>query len=68
MRGNRDVHHDEIWTYVVRKLNSNLSVSRLLDNIRDIREQSNDKRPERSAPSTTSARTRPSQLLHQASD
>jgi len=32
----------------VRKLNSNLSVSRLVDNIRDIREQSNDKRPERS--------------------
>jgi hypothetical protein len=43
----RDVHYDQIGTQVARKLHSNLSVSRLLDNIRDISEQSDDKRAKR---------------------
>jgi hypothetical protein len=43
----RDVHDDQVGTQVARKLKGNVAVGRLLDNIRDLCEQSDDKRAKR---------------------
>jgi hypothetical protein len=43
----RDVHDDQVGTQIARKLKGNVAVGRLLDNIRDLCEQSDDKRAKR---------------------
>jgi hypothetical protein len=43
----RDVHDDQVGTQVARKLNRDVAVGRLLDNIGDLCEQSDDQRAKR---------------------
>jgi hypothetical protein len=55
----RDVHDDQVGTQVARKLNRDVAVGRLLDNIGDLCEQNDDQRAKPSSSPTTSARMKP---------